>query len=170
VFEPKRLCTKCGERKYEIDFPYINGGRGKGYYQLTYCVDCYKKMKASSPSQLDGSAGRRWRAKARHLTLINAARGRSRILNVPFDLDDYREELGVRVSNGCEKTGIPFDLSFHKIAQWNSPSFDRIKPEEGYVYSNIRVICWGLNMAFSHWGEEQTAVLMQAWLDKRNEK
>lgn len=103
------------------------------------------------------------------MSLINAARSRAVKIGVPFDLDRHRDALGERLKAGCEMTGLAFDLSNAGKAQWNSPSFDRIRPHLGYTYDNIRVICWGLNAAFSHWGEDQTAVLMQAWLNRRTE-
>lgn len=64
----------------------------------------------------------------------------------------------------CELCGLPFDYDSSK--SFFSPSIDRIKPNEGYVLANIRVIAFGLNVAINEWGEETLKTAMRAWLAK----
>lgn len=171
MFEPKRTCNRCRETKYEGDFPFVSGARGRGLYQLRYCGECYAKQKASSPSQIDGSAARNWRGRSRHKSLVCNIRNRARSKALPFDLDGHIDAIGERMYSGkCELSGIDFDFVQAGKPKWNSPSIDRIKPELGYVYTNIRIICHALNTAIGHWGEDQTAALMEAWLEMRKSK
>lgn len=93
---------------------------------------------------------------------INAARQRCRKFGLPFDLDDYRKLLQARYDAGvCELSGLPFDMHASRQA-WNAPSLDRIKPELGYVYGNIRVILFGLNAALGTWGEDRLVEMVEA--------
>lgn len=53
---------------------------------------------------------------------------------------------------------------------WDSPSLDRVEPSKGYVYSNIRIISFGMNSALNNWGEETLEVMVTAWLAKKYRK
>lgn len=170
MFEPTKICNKCGTSKYEGDF-MVSQKRNGQLSVSGFCRNCYNNLKkgyyARDRDRYAGH-GRRWRNSARYMTLIVAARGRAKKAGLAFDLDDHRDALRAKAESGCELTGIPFVEEDRGKPQWNSASFDRIRPELGYIFSNVRVICWGLNAAFGTWGEDQTAMLMQAWLDKRN--
>lgn len=97
---------------------------------------------------------------------VRAAKHRAKKGWLPFDLDLHREELRAKIYTGCELTGIPFTLGGDR--DWDSPSFDRIEPEKGYVYSNVRVICWALNSAFGYWGEKKFELVARAWLERKS--
>ena len=97
--------------------------------------------------------------------MVNAAKHRAKKAWLPFDLDAYRSEIRSRLQGPCELTGIPFKTGGER--DWNSPSIDRIDPEKGYVYSNIRIILWCLNSAFGYWGEDQFERVARAWLERR---
>ncbi len=97
------------------------------------------------------------REKTRQLTkraqcLVSYARKRARDHGHAFDLDSHVSNLQARIDAGkCELTGIPFTLNSGR--RWDSPSLDRIKPEDGYVIENMRVILHGMNAALGNWGE-----------------
>jgi hypothetical protein len=98
--------------------------------------------------------------------LIKGARERAKGKGLPFDLDEHKEEIAIRVSKmECEASGLPLRVNDGRFG-WDSPSIDRMDPEKGYVYENIRIISWALNTAFSHWGEDVTRCVMSAWLGK----
>lgn len=100
--------------------------------------------------------------------MLHDAKRRADKKQLPFDLFDYREELRDRYDKlVCEVSGVQL-VNGRGRRSALSPSFDREKPELGYVYGNVRIIAFGLNAAFGQWGEDQTAALMKAWLDKRN--
>jgi hypothetical protein len=50
---------------------------------------------------------------------------------------------------------------------FDSPSIDRITPEKGYVYTNVRVISRLMNCALGDWGEETLAAAMLGWLARK---
>lgn len=99
----------------------------------------------------------KYRLTHRAKTLIRHAKRRASKMNVRFDLDQHIAELQRRIDIGvCELTKIPFNLK--AIRSWDSPSLDRIKPENGYVLENVRVVCLAINCALGNWGKE---VLLQ---------
>lgn len=158
MIEAVKRCSKCSEWKPEGAFRWQNGRRA------SWCDSCFVR----TPEQ-NQQANRALQLKRKERRLIHSARSRAVAKGLPFDLEDHRDLIRDRVYAGvCEVSGLPFDLEAAHKATWNSPSIDRIRPELGYVYTNIRIICHALNTAIGHWGEEQTALLMQAWLDRRS--
>ena len=108
----------------------------------------------------------RFRIKNRATALICSARNRAKAKRIPFDLDEHRDEIRRRVSAGvCELTGVQLDAS--AMRKWNSPSIDRIDPSKGYVITNIRIVCYAINMALGTWGERVTRDLVVAWLKNK---
>jgi hypothetical protein len=105
-------------------------------------------------------------AKHRGRLLIAEARRRCKKRGLAFDLHGHESVIEERVQRGvCEMTGLPFD--FHNQGTgWNSPSLDRIDPRKGYIYSNIRVICFGMNAAMGSWGELVLRNMLEAWLKR----
>jgi len=86
---------------------------------------------------------------------------------IPFDLDQYEEELNFRIRRGfCELTGLPIAISSGAGMQWNSASLDRIVPSHGYTYSNIRVVCFAMNAALGNWGEAAFRRVATAYLER----
>lgn len=53
------------------------------------------------------------------------------------------------------------------IDRSNSPSIDRIDSSKGYVYSNIRIVCFALNAFYNTWGEEAVQPIIDALIEKR---
>jgi hypothetical protein len=87
--------------------------------------------------------------------LLNYARDRAKRGNLAFDLD--REFIARKLSNGvCELSGLPIErvspgeYRTHPFA----PSLDRIIPANGYLKSNVRLVCFAVNRARSDWGDE----------------
>lgn len=93
------------------------------------------------------------RLKKRAMCMVATARTRAKRRCLPFDLDTYVGELQSIIDSGvCQFSGLPFDLS--PGLKYNSPSIDRIYPEKGYVFGNVRIILHCFNCAFGDWGEE----------------
>lgn len=114
------------------------------------CSDCHCKRERDNRNEAtrDRELRRRWKY------LIHYAHDRARKKGLPFDLLDHQDAIRFRVEAGaCELTGLPFNAGKQGRA-WDSPSIDRIEPQKGYVYGNIRVILYGLNEALSDHGEE----------------
>ena len=82
---------------------------------------------------------------------------------LPFNLDEYRDQLQARFSAGvCEMSGIRFHEGPGR--RGTSASVDRIDPSKGYVYSNIRLVCFALNAGMGDWGEAEFRRIVEAWL------
>lgn len=149
----KRTCSLCHETKSTTQFYLRTDGRQAGNYS-SRCKECVKLEASVRCLRFPESQ------------MIRAAKHRAKKNWLPFDLDGYREEIAERLRAGvCEATGLPFSASGPR--DWNSPSIDRVKPELGYVYSNVRIILWSLNSAFGYWGEDQFEVVARAWLERR---
>lgn len=100
------------------------------------------------------------------LMFIGKAQKRANEKGWDFDLFDHFDEIVARIGRWkCEMTGIQL-VSNPGKKKANSISIDRIDASEGYVYSNIRIIAWGLNAAFSDWGEVATLKLMKRLIDR----
>ena len=65
-------------------------------------------------------------------------------------------------------TGVKFDLEPLPEGRQNpyTASMDRIKPELGYVKTNVRMILWALNAAFNSYGEHVYADIARVFLAK----
>lgn len=71
--------------------------------------------------------------------MLSNARHRSKTKNLPFDL--VIEDLEPLLKPNCPILGIPMRPSRGKQGPSdNSPSLDRIVPEEGYVRGNVVII------------------------------
>ena len=96
----------------------------------------------------------KYRAKNPALVLASYARERAKKNKLPFDLYEHTEEIQKRLDIGiCEMSGVSMTRGRSHSGPF-SPSIDRIEPNLGYVYSNIRVVCHALNMGMSDWGVE----------------
>jgi len=148
-----RRCSGCKQEKNFDEFYLRTDGRQYGNYS-SRCKSCVKAEAAESNRRNPESQ------------MIRAAKHRAKKNWLSFDLDDYRMEIRQRLSTGvCEMTGLPFCADGPR--NWDSPSIDRINPEKGYVYGNIRLIVWALNSAFGHWGEDKFAIVARAWLERK---
>ena len=178
----KKHCSKCKKLK-DID-QFNKEKRAKDGHRYS-CRECDKermgkylkkigsygrnkrKIKARYRRQqnpeVDKLYSKKYREKNPETLLIYNARRRAKEKNLPFNLDSYRKEIAKRLKTGkCEMTGVEF--SFNGIRKYNSPSVDRVDPEKGYVYGNIRIICWGMNCALGPWGENILKKMVSGWL------
>ena len=72
----------------------------------------------------------------------------------------------------CQVTGTPlvYDRSSEYRANPFQPSIDRIDSSNGYTSENIRIVCYGVNMAMSEWGEEIFSIFAKNYVLKRMDK
>lgn len=109
---------------------------------------------------------RRTDPRAITMMLVNAASKRAIKRGLDFDLDLHTGSLESRISRWrCELSGVTLKAGIG-AKQINSVSIDRIDASLGYRYENIRIVAWGLNAAFSDWGEGATIKLMRRYLDR----
>jgi hypothetical protein len=78
--------------------------------------------------------------------------------------------LASRADGRCMVTGMPLIFSERgngrPISAYTA-SIDRIDNRQGYVRGNVRLVCYAMNVAFNHWGEDVFAVLAKAFLEGR---
>lgn len=94
-----------------------------------------KEWHAKTSKEIINQKRREWGYKNRTKCILNEARKRAKIKNVPFDLT----EKDIIVPELCPVLNIPLISGIGKRTD-NSPSLDRVVPEKGYIKSNIRII------------------------------
>lgn len=77
--------------------------------------------------------------------------------NIPFDLDHEWLQLQ---PNMCAVTGKMFVIPPNGMGPL-TPSFDQIKPGQGYTKSNTRLVCLWYNMAKSSWPDSDIRALIR---------
>jgi len=107
--------------------------------------------------------GQRWAVRSNSLTgkycgqcSTKGARNRAKKKGLRFTLTRYRRAIERRLAAGkCELTGLSFEFS----KRWGprSPSIHKVRPERGYTYPNIKLVCFGLNAALGSWGMKEFA-------------
>lgn len=149
-----QVCSVCRQHKPWSEFIQV----GKTARHGSWCRSC-KKLNDQKTLKNNPST-----------PLIYDAKRRAKARGLPFDLDDYREQLDAKIRNGCELTGLPFRIgtSGDNRRYIDRPSFDRIKAEKGYTFANVRVVWWGMNAALGEWGEEGLETMMRAWIEKKD--
>ena len=72
--------------------------------------------------------------------------------------------LLLRSAGRCEVTGIAFHTNAEMKRNPFAPSIDRIDSSGGYSMSNCRVVCYAVNIAMLHWGEEVFGQVATGWV------
>jgi hypothetical protein len=156
------MCRKCKIEKPEAEF-HKNASKPSGL--SSWCIECRRTYDGANRANYRPHQ-RSYRKRKRAIKLIGCIRSRARKLRLPFDLDKHTGDIQQRIDAGeCEMTGVRFDLDAKRA--FNSPSIDRIKPSDGYVYTNIRVVCLAMNCALNDWGEDVLMQVLKAWEGKR---
>lgn len=160
-FEPTQPCRGCRQPIYVFDL----------HPKYHRCQPCVREMLAAyeqtylerHPERVRATQLKHYR-NYRPKRMILMAKRRAAKKGLAFDLDDHREQVIARIEAGhCELTGVPFRAPGATYGEtWDSPSIDRRNPAEGYVYSNIRIICWALNAALGSWGEDKLIEMVAA--------
>lgn len=88
--------------------------------------------------------------KYRARTLVNGAKQRAKVKEIPFDLT--YEWVEKKLKRGlCEVSGTPFYIrpysnreEYTKVHP-HSPSLDQINPSKGYTMDNVQIVCDQVN-------------------------
>lgn len=148
----RQQCSYCKERKPLEGFYPSDLQSGK-----RTCRVCRDRNNRNS-------FNRRYPEQRGRYLAINA-RSRAKAKKLPYDLDEHLDAINARAKGVCELTGIPFRTQSGPVT-WDSPSIDRIKPELGYVYSNIRFVLHAVNMALGNWGEGVFETIAKAYVGR----
>lgn len=143
---------------------------------MRYCKNCGKEIEASHHRRIwcdvNCAASFKYKKKMydykfRMAKILGSAKHRAKIKKLPFDLDhEFLVELWENQNGACALTAIPFYLGpppeeGHTPAY--TPSIDRIVPKLGYTKSNVRLICYHMNIALSDFGDEGFEKLAKAY-------
>ena len=159
----RRKCYECKETKSIRFFP-ANKRQSGGYaYQ---CKDCIN-------SSYDADSARKRRALQKlengAALLVKSAKERAKKRGLSFDLNKHIDEIQAIIDSGkCQMTGVEFYIGEGRF--FNTPSIDRINPKDGYIFSNIRIICWGMNAALGDWGEEKLMQMINGYINTKEIK
>lgn len=151
---PKKLCCDCRNLKPYYNFGYSPKNRDG---LVSFCNDCMAIRANDYQATVRGRA----------FFLIGSCRRRSVRAGTIFALDGCVDEIEKMIEKGCALTGLAFDLTRCEGNKARGPSIDRIRPHEGYVPGNVRVICRALNMFLGEWGEDEVAPIAEAFLKNR---
>jgi len=178
-----KKCSVCEKTKSEECFRRYVGASPDGLRPL--CMECQKKYekswRAKSKEKLRKARwirspkakeyARRYRAERRAEYLVAEVRRRSARKGIPFDLDKHVQEINARIKLGlCELTGYPMNASPLTVKyerRADAPSIDRIDPDGGYLYGNIRIVCLAMNTALGPWGEDAFLPIAKAWIARK---
>lgn len=150
---------RAHEAKRQRDWRHKNAEKYNAYQQ---------KRRDDDPDRHNDYM-RKWRRENPASVLVHDARLRAKKKSLVFDLDDHLSQVQERLDIGvCEMSGLPFEKGIMRSGPF-SASIDRIEPKLGYAYSNIRIICFALNRAFSDWGEETLFRIVDAVRAKMKE-
>lgn len=160
-------CRRCSVYKDWKHF-YVSRRENRRRRVRLTCRACEAEIaaerRAADPEGFR-ARGRAMYSKHRARHLVDQIRRRALARHIAFDLDEHIDKIKNRMDKGrCEMTGVLFN--FEDGRTWDSPSIDRIKPENGYVYTNIRIVLNVMNVALGNWGEDKLRDVMQTWLAK----
>ena len=182
-----KVCTKCGLRQTRTNFhksaisPDGLKPRCKNCirkWAAAYYLDNREQMLKQHAEYRDKNrdelrrkgvrSQRKYRNENPAKALIRGAKGRAKEKKLPFDLEEHMEEIEERVGVGlCEFSGLPLNLSM-RPRDWDSLSIHRLVPSDGYVYSNIMIVCWAANQMIGTWGEATALMIMRACVNRRD--
>jgi hypothetical protein len=162
LVEKVRTCRLCRIEKPYAQF-YVNS-RGNRRQTCIACVCALERTRKRGEPHTVALRHHEWRRKNRGAALVNVARYRARIRQLPFALD--AADIQRRIEKGCcELTGIAFDLTSPR--SWNAPSLDQIRPGAGYTQDNVRVVLYSLNVMANVWGTDKITQIASAITNQR---
>ena len=132
-----KRCSKCGQTKPISDF-HLDSANKDG--RASNCKPCRKALAAKrwkSPEAHKRQSERRARWNNAHprKRMVSAMRPRAKKRGIPFNLK-YTDFV---IPDICPALGIPLFRGNGQVCA-NSPTFDRLVPERGYVAGNVIVV------------------------------
>lgn len=138
-------CQICGEYFPEEIFHKIGVNCKKYHYRNNRdnrCPSC--KLRQNKKSRSNYSDEMRLN-KILHYRLL-AARGRSRMKRLPYNLDfDFLNELWNIQKGKCAVSGIDMTFTMDSGRTYSNVSLDQIDPNKGYTKENVQLVCMAVN-------------------------
>ena len=148
--EGSKACKTCGETKPVSEF-CKNRSRPTGIH--SECKECMRKYRMSRP----------------FYNILNNARKRARVRDIPFNLtEEYLESIWTGV---CPVFQTRLDLPNHggTAVSPTKPSLDRLVPDKGYVPGNVIWISFKANTIKSDATSEEVQAVA-TWLQQTEEE
>ena len=125
-------------------------------YRSSYCLNCEKVSNKTIERLLQD--------KVRNIRRECKNKGLDFNLTYEYLLMLYHSQQGK-----CNFTGLEFSWTGSTLGKRNpyTPSIHRITPTEGYIKSNIRMICWALNIGIGEFPIINFEVVAHAFLTQR---
>lgn len=174
-----KTCISCKNCKPITEYyKYIKNGKERIRGKCKTCMLERIKLTYSGSKEYRKKQRQKHKKQRQQYVANNRLKNRAKCLiwrcktkcnkeKIPFDLDQHIEKIQRRIDNGiCELTGVNLELNVVNNRSALTPSIDRICPSKGYVYSNIRIVCWCVNSAMNIWGEDVTFEIMKNWVEK----
>lgn len=122
-----------------------------------------KRYRERNPNA-DREAHKRLRENKPAKYLMHRVRARAR--REGLDCDITEEWIEVRLPDGCEVTGLPFDFEVGTPGKQNpwTPSVDRKDSSKGYTEDNCQLVVWAYNCAKGTWDKETVMEMAEALL------
>ena len=146
--------------------------RSREYHRLNRAKrnEAARIARAKHPEK-DAAYQRRYRERFAWRTLVMHARKRAAKFGWSYDLDKHLPKIQKRVAAmTCEMTGTQLvngsGCGGPGKRYFNTISLDRIDPSKGYIYSNIRIVCWAMNAAMGTWGESVLKSVVTEWMKR----
>ncbi len=83
-----------------------------------------------------------------------------------IDAHDIKRML-IRCGGRCEVTGLRLRMEQTRDRNPLAPSIDRMDNSKAYDPANCRIVCYAVNVAMLHWGEETFGQIATGWVINR---
>jgi hypothetical protein len=93
-------------------------------------------------------------------------RNKAKHREAPLTANDLQDLL-LHSKGRCAVTGIRFQMKMVGRYRPFYPSLDRIDSSRGYVHGNMRIVCYAVNVAMLHWGEDVFAEVATGYVFNR---
>lgn len=159
-------CQKNIREAYKLKHPEYAKKKGKEHYKKEDNKDRYLKYKENYLLRRS-----EWSKSIRGklYDLLEAARARAKKQNLQIDIDlNFLLELYEKQSGKCKLTNLNFTFEKRKSGKnYNpfNPSIDKIDYSKGYTKDNVRLVCTIVNLALNTFGEENFALMCQAYIN-----
>lgn len=139
-----KFCSKCKIEKFLEAFPKNKNGKHGRY---SYCRSCQKKQRKENPERGHENYKKYTSTIEGNLAcLLRNARVRAKQKNLAFDLTkEFLVKLWESQLGECMVSGVKMTTEKGEGRKSTSASIDRIIPENGYVKSNVRLVCIRVN-------------------------
>jgi len=159
-------CQKIIREAYKQKHPEYFKNKGKEHYKKENNKERYSKYK---DSYLERRSEWSKSVRGKLYDLLEAARTRAVKNNLTIDIDlDFLLKLYEEQGGKCKLTNLNFTfIKREKGKNFNpfNPSIDKIDHLKGYTKDNIRLVCTIVNLALNTFGENNFALMCQAYIN-----